>query len=216
MDDLIRPNGFGPFHRQGVEIVRRVFVTVRDREWREISPTYWNCTVNEPLQTTVVEARHVSELVDFTWAGTLEVSTDSRSVRFAFEGEVQRTMEMCRLGLIVLHAVETMVGARITALGPQGRETLVVAPTIAPQPMVEGMPAAMLQPFSSLTIERVDIGSIELHFSGDLFEIEDQRNWGDASFKTYCTPLKGFPREIPKGLTSRTASNSVFRRQTRL
>src|SRR5258708_31404828 len=147
MDDLIRPNGFGPFHWQGVEILRRVFVTVRDREWREISPTYWNCKVNEPLQTIVVEARHVSELVDFTWAGTLEVSTHGRLVRFTFEGEVQRTMEVCRLGLIVLHPVETMVGARITALGPQGRETLVVAPTIASQPMVEGMPSAMMQPF---------------------------------------------------------------------
>ena len=26
-------------------------------------------------------------------------------------------------------------------------------------------------------------------FTGDLFETEDQRNWTDASFKTYCTPI---------------------------
>ena len=29
----------------------------------------------------------------------------------------------------------------------------------------------------------------ELAFEGDIFEMEDQRNWTDASFKTYCTPL---------------------------
>jgi hypothetical protein len=200
MEDLIRSNGFGPFHCQGVEILRRVVVTVRDRDWREISPTHWNCKVNEALQATTVEARHASELVDFVWQGNLEVGAEGRSLSFAFEGEVQRTMDVCRLGLIVLHPVETMVGARITARGPDGQETLVVARTIAPQPIIEGMPAAMMQPFSSLIIERADMGSIDLRFGGDLFEIEDQRNWGDATFKTYCTPLKkGFPREILKG-----------------
>lgn len=200
MDDLIRSNGFGPFFCEGVEILRRIFVTVRDRDWREISPNQWNCKVDEARRTIVIEARHVSELVDFTWQGTLEVSADGRSVRFAFEGEVQRTMEVCRLGLIVLHPVETMLGARITAQSPEGLETMVVASTIAPQPIIEGMPAAMMQGFSSLNIVRSDLGSLELAFRGDLFEIEDQRNWGDASFKTYCTPLKvGFPRQIAKG-----------------
>ena len=30
--------------------------------------------------------------------------------------------------------------------------------------------------------------SAQISFEGDEFEMEDQRNWGDASFKTYCTP----------------------------
>jgi hypothetical protein len=29
----------------------------------------------------------------------------------------------------------------------------------------------------------------EIAFEGDVFEMEDQRNWSDASFKTYCRPL---------------------------
>jgi hypothetical protein len=29
----------------------------------------------------------------------------------------------------------------------------------------------------------------EVRFAGDLFEMEDQRNWTDASYKTFCTPL---------------------------
>jgi hypothetical protein len=29
----------------------------------------------------------------------------------------------------------------------------------------------------------------EVRMEGDTFEMEDQRNWTDASFKTYCTPL---------------------------
>jgi hypothetical protein len=43
-----------------------------------------------------------------------------------------------------------------------------------------------------------------LTFSGDVFETEDQRNWTDASFKTYSTPLSlPFPVKVGKGdLTS--------------
>ncbi|EEN79928.1 hypothetical protein HMPREF0539_1938, partial [Lacticaseibacillus rhamnosus LMS2-1] len=29
----------------------------------------------------------------------------------------------------------------------------------------------------------------DIVFSGEVFEMEDQRNWSDASFKTYCRPL---------------------------
>jgi hypothetical protein len=37
-------------------------------------------------------------------------------------------------------------------------------------------------------------------FEGDLFEMEDQRNWTDASFKTYSTPITlGFPHDAPAG-----------------
>jgi hypothetical protein len=37
-------------------------------------------------------------------------------------------------------------------------------------------------------------------FEGDVFETEDQRNWTDASFKTYCTPLDlPFPVQVKEG-----------------
>jgi hypothetical protein len=40
----------------------------------------------------------------------------------------------------------------------------------------------------------------EVRFEGDVFEMEDQRNWTDASFKTYCTPLDlPFPVRITEG-----------------
>ena len=37
-------------------------------------------------------------------------------------------------------------------------------------------------------------------FDGDVFEMEDQRNWTDASYKTYSTPLsRPFPVVVPEG-----------------
>ena len=39
-------------------------------------------------------------------------------------------------------------------------------------------------------------------FVGEVFEIEDQRNWTDASYKTYCRPLaRPFPYRIEPGET---------------
>ena len=39
-----------------------------------------------------------------------------------------------------------------------------------------------------------------LYFEGDVFETEDQRNWTDASYKTYSTPLdQPYPAKVTKG-----------------
>ena len=43
---------------------------------------------------------------------------------------------------------------------------------------------------------------VELGFIGDVFEMEDHRNWTDASFKTYVRPLsRGYPYTIEPGET---------------
>ncbi|HEX2281510.1 MAG TPA: hypothetical protein VHG52_07090, partial [Thermomicrobiales bacterium] len=43
-------------------------------------------------------------------------------------------------------------------------------------------------------------GEISIRFEGDLWEMEDQRNWTDASYKTYSTPLRiPYPVEIHEG-----------------
>jgi len=44
--------------------------------------------------------------------------------------------------------------------------------------------------------------SFRIDFEGDVFETEDQRNWSDASFKTYSTPLSlPYPVTLGKGTT---------------
>ena len=53
---------------------------------------------------------------------------------------------------------------------------------------------------SRLEVDYEEGPTAVVEFEGDLFETEDQRNWTDASFKTYCTPLAlGFPHELKEG-----------------
>ena len=184
----------------GREILRRIFVTVRDRLWQEIAPTRWDSEIDEARRTITMAARHTNDQVDFEWRGTFYISEDRRELGFEFTGKVLRDMEVCRLGLVVLHPVQSLVGARVTAISAQVEQRLTVASMISPQATVNDIPRAMTEPFSELLVQRSDFGSLALRFEGDLFELEDQRNWGDASFKTYCTPLRvGFPRVVKAG-----------------
>jgi len=62
-----------------------------------------------------------------------------------------------------------------------------------------------LQPFRdirALTTRHSGTLSAEVRFEGDTFEMEDQRNWSDASFKTYVRPLAlPWPYTLEKGAT---------------
>jgi hypothetical protein len=200
MHNLIRDGSIGPIYSAGHEIVRRIFVTVRDRNWQEVAPTDWEPKIDSERGRVSLVARHKSDLVDFEWRGTLEIAPDHRSVHFGFEGKARRDMDVCRLGLIVLHPPEAMIGSRVTARSQQAESSLTIPQQISPQPIVDGVPGAITEPFSDLKIERAGFGVLKLSFGGDLFELEDQRNWGDASFKSYCTPLRlGYPRAVAEG-----------------
>ena len=200
MRNLIRDGSLGPIHSAGHEIVRRIFVTVRDRNWQEVAPSQWDTKIDSERGVLRLFARHKSDLVDFEWQGTLEIAPDHRTVHFAFDGRARRDMDVCRLGLIVLHSPQAMIGSRVTARSEQAEVSLTIPAQISPQPIVDGVPGALTEPFSELKIERSGFGVLKLSFGGDLFELEDQRNWGDASFKSYCTPLRlGYPRAVAEG-----------------
>lgn len=39
-----------------------------------------------------------------------------------------------------------------------------------------------------MNLKSIAYAGVISEFEGDVFEMEDQRNWTDASYKTYCTP----------------------------
>jgi len=186
----------------GQEIIRRLFVTVRDRNWRETPATEWEAKPLQDGRGVTLKALHRGPLVEFKWEGTFSVHENTLS--FKIDGRTLRDMEICRLGLVVLYPVRGLLGSHVQIEGPQGTHSLQIHEQLYPQPIVDNLPCGMTPPFSSLSINLPKGGDLQCHFSGDLFELEDQRNWGDASFKAYCTPLSlGFPRQVTKGTVIR-------------
>lgn len=183
-------------HWAGQEIIRRIFVTVRDDDWREVVPTEWVCTTTRDTESLELQftARHEDESVGFAWQGTFTVKPKEGALSFALTGRVLRDMDVNRVGLVVLHPADELVGNLIRVSGPNGTESAEIDEQLHPQHIVDGLPTGMTRPFDRLTTV-LRTGEVRFAFTGDLFEIEDQRNFGDSSFKSYCPPLaEGFPR----------------------
>ena len=87
-------------------------------------------------------------------------------------------LSLNRIGLCLLHPI-TQGGARCEVLHDDGRTTRASLPSlVSPWP-----------PFSGIATLRIALGRgvwAVAEFEGDSFELEDQRNNADASFKTYA------------------------------
>jgi len=101
----------------------------------------------------------------------------------------------------VLHP-SAAAGARCTVEHVDG----TVEHATLPERIVAEQPVAPFAEMRALRHQAAPHVQAELRFDGDIFEMEDQRNWTDASYKTFCTPLRlPYPVEIPAGSRIRQA-----------
>jgi hypothetical protein len=99
------------------------------------------------------------------------------------QGKAGSSFEYNRTGFCVLHPVKECAGKEIVVEGDDGTKTTLRLPVLV----------SPWQPIKNIRAlsQRFGAGiSSELRFFGNVFEMEDQRNWTDGSFKTYCPPLK--------------------------
>ncbi|MDP9380023.1 MAG: hypothetical protein M3Q29_07720 [Chloroflexota bacterium] len=176
------------------EVLRRVYVAVRDRNWG---------TVPAVLSNTQIDARdHSFEItydvsnrqgeIDFTWKGSITGGADG-TITFALNGEARSTFLRNRIGFCVLHPVKECAGLPCEVEHSDGSVEHGNFPRyISPhQPFLD---------IRSIAHEVTPGVRSEVMFEGDVFEMEDQRNWTDASYKTYCTPIEiPYPVEVTKG-----------------
>jgi hypothetical protein len=143
--------------------------------------------------------RHSSHDTDFTWQGSI-LGTPNGRITFRMRGRGERDMLYNRIGFCVLHPWRESAGRRLRAHTPDGIVEGLLPALVGPQRFEGGAYVPLFPSASGLEIELRDGGEAVFEFEGDLFETEDQRNWTDASFKTYCTPLAlGFPHTLTRG-----------------
>ena len=184
-----------------VELVRRIYVGVRDRNWNTIPGVASAVHVahREDGFEVAFSVHHASHDIAFAWRGSITGGPDGR-IRFAMDGEGERTMLFNRIGFCVLHPWRESAGRPYRGRTPGGDVQGVLPDLVAPQGFADGAYVPLFESVSRLEIDLKAGGAVVLEFVGDLFETEDQRNWTDASLKTYCTPLAlGFPRELRDG-----------------
>lgn len=179
-----------------VEIVRGVFAAVRDRDWNTVPFVIDDLEISrgESQFQISLAASCQSEAINFQWQGVLSGSPTG-TVEYRFTGTAGSTFWKNRIGLCVLHPLEGCAGGPCVVEHLDGSVTQGVFPKwVSPHQPFKNI-AAISHPVSPDLLAQVS-------FRGEAFEMEDQRNWTDASFKTYSTPLElPFPVEVAPGTT---------------
>ena len=184
-----------------LELVRRIYVAVRDRNWNTIPGVASGFELDEREDSFEARfsVRHTSHDTDFSWHGTIS-GTPAGRIAFAMDGRGERDMLYNRVGFCVLQPWRECAGRSFRGETPDGPVAGTLPLLVAPQRFENGVYVPLFPSVSWLEIDLENGPTAVFEFEGDLFETEDQRNWTDASFKTYCTPLAlGFPRELKQG-----------------
>jgi hypothetical protein len=178
----------------GREVVRRIYAAVRDANWGTIAGVISGLKVEsaEDSFRITYESEHRQGGIHFRWTAAI-IGTPDGGLTFSFAGQALTTFRRNRIGLCVHHPLE----------GCAGRPCLVEKVDGAIERGVFPRYAAPHQPFLNLRAVSHEAHPglmAEVRFEGDVFEMEDHRNWTDAGFKTYSTPLSlPFPVEVKVG-----------------
>ncbi len=166
------------------ELLRMIYFALRDEHWATVPLTI----VAQDIQTSddhfvvryhAQNQQHGRSIIN--WECTIKGSPNGR-VEFHIRGTFQEAFCSKRAGFCVLHPPQNASGQPFTVTTPSG-ETMAYR---FPHHIAPHQPATEIRAMHWTT---ADGASCALNFSGDVFEMEDQRNWTDASYKTYCTPL---------------------------
>jgi len=177
-----------------VEVLRGIYMAVRDENWGTVPTHVSDLVVDQRPEGFCVSftASCRQDPIDFHWIGVLTGEANG-TLRYQMDGVARSTFLRNRIGLCVLHPIRECTGVACTIEKTDGSSEQGKFPdAISPH-----------QPFRdirSITYEAAPGLRVTVALEGDVFEMEDQRNWSDASYKTYCTPLHlPFPMEVRQG-----------------
>ncbi len=163
-------------HYGGERVAVAIYSAVRGVDWSTLPATISEVHSGENW------CRWFARVDGAPFAWTTEVVADELGFRMTIDGTAERTFQTCRTGLCVLHPL-SVCGLEATVRQVDGSEQKYAFPVLV----------APHQPFMEMGGLRYRARSgveVEFGFEGEVFETEDQRNWSDASFKTYCHRLR--------------------------
>ena len=183
------------------EAVRRIYAAVRDASWNTIAASRSSLEVVRSAEEFSVSWQnvHLDGEIDFTWTSRIVGKRDG-SVRWEFDGVARRDFARNRIGFCILHPLATCQGQPCEVEHVSGE----VAQRVFPDLIDPAQPVRGLHDYRWMKHGVNAEWDVVLEMEGDVFEMEDQRNWTDASFKTYSTPQRiPLPVRVRAGQTIR-------------
>jgi hypothetical protein len=178
----------------GTEVLRAIAYIVRDRDWGTYEPAISNFRLDQ-------DREKFSLSYDAECAGpegvrlrfSARIAGSAEELTFTATATPDGDFETNRCGFCLLHPIAGLAGSPVSIEHTDGAIVETVLPAlIDPWQPFKDMRAITHTVRPGLTAE--------CRMEGDTFEMEDQRNWSDASYKTYVRPLAlPWPYVLPAG-----------------
>jgi hypothetical protein len=175
-----------------VEVLRAIAFLVRDKNWGTYTPDIAQLKIDESDQSFSVSyvARCGDAASSISYRAQISCGPDGH-LQFAVDACPETDFLTNRTGFVVLHPLAGVAGRALEVEHVDGSKVSSEFPAIINP----------IQPFyniRALTHEVLPGLKVTCRMEGDTFEMEDHRNWTDASFKTYVRPLaKPWPYALP-------------------
>jgi len=179
----------------GTEVLRAIAFLVRDENWGTFAPTLEDLTIAGADGGFTVAYRGTCADAARTLVYTAQITgRPDGSLDFEVVAEPKTDVLTNRTGFIVLHPAN-LAGEPVRVLHVDGSEE----ESRFPEKIDPRCPFRDIRAVSHAIAPGV---WATCTMEGDAYETEDQRNWSDASYKTYIRPLtKPWPYTLPKGAT---------------
>jgi D-apionolactonase len=164
------------------EIARNIYFAVRNENWQTASYDIRNEKIERVQNGYLITYTSVHSFLAPVYKADIRIQIDDGHILFEVNGEALSSFLRNRIGVCVHHPLTELIGKVITITKPDGGKYTAILPSVI-------SPHQPLLNIHEMQYEARDNTIVHFGFSGDVFETEDQRNWSDASFKTYSTPL---------------------------
>jgi hypothetical protein len=167
----------------GVEVLRVVGFLIRDKNWGTATPAISNLKVDQRADGFSVSFHAEIRIEDQQLSYDAKIEgTKNGNLEFTGAAVPKTDFLTARTGFVVLHPLKGVAGFPVDIEHVDGRKVRSKFPELVNpiQPVLD---------IRSLTHEVLPGLKATVLMEGDTFEMEDHRNWTDASFKTYVRPL---------------------------
>lgn len=167
----------------GVEVLRGIAFLVRDRNWGTANPKIADLKVEQKADGFTVTFAATCRTGDgeLPFAAEIVGKADG-SLRFTGTASPAKDFTTCRTGFVILHPLERVVGCPVEVTHVDGTKRRARFPAFVD-------PEQCFFDVRALSHEALPGVWATCTMEGDAWEMEDHRNWLDASFKTYVRPL---------------------------
>jgi hypothetical protein len=170
------------------EIVRRIYFAVRDRHWDTVMPTFEQIKIRQTGKSFTIHLEAVckSAAADYAWTGEIHGDA-SGEITFTAKGLPKSDFRSPRIGFCVLYGARDLAGREYEVVEAGGD----VRKGVFPQ---EVSPALLQKPFRSLRYTVPDGMQVRVGLEAGDFSMEDQRTYGDSSYKAYAPMEYSYPQ----------------------